>query len=459
MTEKKGKQEKIENQEPERKGRSQSGSTSDRLSRQQVKAIKNALFFSGLFALALIIYGFCYINDSAYLGDRNIFTFWTEASRSLSFENGIHWYNLQTVTYTVEAAGKAPLSIDATGPFYFTILGLFVLSILNSIITSIARGISRYKIKKQLEPLYNMAQVAMRLSEESNINKSTSGAYSETKMHDLESAIESISPETPNAGLHTGDSDLQGIEEAINSLLERTRASYSQQIRFVSDASHELRTPIAVMKGYTDMLDRWGKDDEKILNESIAALKAETKHMNTLVEQLLFLARGDSGRTKLKMAEFSISDMMREVYDESLMIDTGHQWEIQADAEVTAYGDIAMLKQAVRILVDNAAKYTPAGEKITLRAKYDEAGAPTIVVQDNGIGISQKDLEHVFERFFRSDPARNSKQGGSGLGLSIAKWIVDQHNGYLDLASREDLGTRISIKLPRVKATRQVVAI
>ncbi len=430
------------------KGKARRNSSAERLGRQQARSIKNALFFSGLVVLALVIYGFCYMTDSAYLGTRNLVTFWTEATRRLIFERGDHWYNLWEVTYVVDAVNMPPQSTNITDAFYFTILAMPVLSIFNSIITAISHSVARHKIKKQLQPLYKMAKAAVKLSEESDINKS---GYSEAKMHDLESAIENISPEKPNAALHMGDSGFSGIEHAINSLLERTRASYSQQIRFVSDASHELRTPIAVMKGYTDMLARWGKDDEKILDESIAALKAETEHMNTLVEQLLFLARGDSGRTKLNMEEFSLSDMVREVYEESVMIDTRHKWEVHAEGEVLVNGDIAMLKQAMRILVDNAAKYTPEGETIILRADRDEQDAPVIVVQDSGIGISQKDLEHIFERFFRSDPARNSKQGGSGLGLSIAKWIVDRQKGYLDIVSREDIGTRISIHLPNLK--------
>ena len=425
-----------------------SNSTTLRLRDQQVRAVKRAMFFSGLFTLALIIYGFCYFTDSIFLGNSNPFTFWTEAQRSLSFERTA-WYSIPRIWYSVTAEGFAAEFTDITSPFYFLIIAMLVLSMLNGIIAMISRARSRHRIKQQLAPLYKMARDALKLSESSNIEKAApQPAYSEAKIHDLESAIEKISAEKPNEVLRTGDTDLRGIEEAINSLLERTRASYSQQIRFVSDASHELRTPIAVMKGYTDMLDRWGKDDEKILAESIAALKAETEHMNTLVEQLLFLARGDSGRTKLEMREFSLSDMMREVYEESLMIDSGHSWKIRADGEVTAMGDLPMLKQSVRILVDNAAKYTPAGQEITLSAKYDEKKYPTLVVQDSGMGISPEDISHIFERFYRSDPARSSKQGGSGLGLSIAKWIVDRHRGYMDVISRPEFGTRISIHLP-----------
>lgn len=429
----------------------QASSTTLRLRELQVRRVKTALFFSGLFAFLLVIYGFCFLNESAYSGSANIFTFWNEVERHVSLQKadtGI----LPLIKYTMEIPGRAPKTIDATMFVYFTILSFIVLGLLHGLIGLLSKAAAKGRIQKQLEPLYSMARVTLELSDESNMASAAKSVYSDEKIHDLESAIDSLSPDKPNASLRTGDSDLKGLEVAINSLLRRTRESYSQQIRFVSDASHELRTPIAVVKGYADMLDRWGKDDEKILEESISAIKTEAEHMNTLVEQLLFLARGDSGRTKLTMEDFSLSDMMREVYEESIMIDSGHSWEIAAQDEVIVNGDIAMLKQAVRILVDNAAKYTPAGETVVLRAMYDEKNVPTVVVQDSGIGISAEDLSHIFERFYRSDPARSREQGGTGLGLAIAKWIVDRHNGYLDVFSREGFGTRISIHLPKASA-------
>ena len=117
------------------------------------------------------------------------------------------------------------------------------------------------------------------------------------------------------------------------------------------------------------------------------------------------------------------------------------------------FGDAmpVLLKQAVRILVDNAAKSTPSGAAVTLRLRKTDEGLPCIDVQDNGIGMKQTDAIHVFDRFYRSDPARNSASGGSGLGLAIAKWIIDKHYGYFEVKSYEDIGTRISIVLPQTR--------
>jgi len=301
---------------------------------------------------------------------------------------------------------------------------------------------SAKQIRKTLQPLNELAQTTSRLS---NIS------FDESKVHNLEDAIAKISPTGPNGTLNTTDQDLKGLEVAINGLLERMRESYRQQSRFVSDASHELRTPIAVIQGYVNMLDRWGKEDETILNESIEAIKNESEQMKKLVEQLLFLARGDSGRTPLNLEIFSLYDMMQEVYEESLMIDEKHMYEFKGDGDTLVYADISMLKQTARILVDNAAKYTLAKDVISLRCGTNIEGVSYFSVQDNGIGMKEIDVSHVFERFYRSDVARDKKTGGTGLGLSIAKWIIEKHEGYFEVLSREDIGTRISVVLPLKK--------
>ena len=198
------------------------------------------------------------------------------------------------------------------------------------------------------------------------------------------------------------------------------------------------------------MLDRWGKTDENILNESIEAIKSETEHMKKLVEQLLFLARGDSGKTKLNISRFSLNDMIHEVYEESSMIDTGHSYQLILNENISDISaDPSMLKQTARILIDNASKYAPQGSTVTLKTKLTENSEPAFIIQDEGIGISEGDAPHIFERFFRSDPARSKDNGGTGLGLSIAKWIIDRHGGYFDLISRKDIGTRITVVLPR----------
>ena len=298
--------------------------------------------------------------------------------------------------------------------------------------------VGKERARQLLAPLESMALAAQELSRVS---------LAPEKLHHLEDAIGTVSPTMPDAQIRTGDRELQGLEKAVNDLLTRAQESYREQARFVSNASHELRTPIAVIQGYADMLQRWGKDDEKVLEEGITAIQTESGHMKKLIEQLLFLARGDNGRNPFVPEKVDLSELMKEVYEESMMIHPERIWRLDAESPVLAVGDVAMLKQTVRILVDNAVKYTRDGDKISLRARYKD-GVPCFEVQDNGIGIKQEDLGHIFDRFFRSDPARNRATGGTGLGLSIAKWIVDRHGGYFDVFSREEFGTRIGVVLP-----------
>ena len=292
------------------------------------------------------------------------------------------------------------------------------------------------QIRRILAPINEIALKADELSRFS---------FSEDKYHVIEDAIDNIQPgeETPLA-FH--DSDLGGIEAAMNNLLLRMRESYRQQARFVNDASHELRTPIAVIQGYANMLDRWGKTDEKILDESITAIRNEATHMGYLVEQLLFLARDDSGRTVLNPQRIRLDELLQEVYEECVLIDETHHYLIRkTDREIPVTADQGLLKQAVRILTDNASKYTPAGKDITLSCGLANDG-PWIQVQDSGIGMSSDDVRHMFERFYRSDEVR--AYAGTGLGLSIAKWIVDRHRGHFEILSRTELGTRVRICLP-----------
>lgn len=304
------------------------------------------------------------------------------------------------------------------------------------------------KIRKTLQPINDIALRAdamSRLTFSDAIYQTDEDP--EVSFRRLEEAIREIDPEQEQMP-SLGDQELQGIEAAMNNLLRRMHESYQQQARFVNDASHELRTPIAVIRGYANMLDRWGREDESVLNESISAISHEVEHMNQLVEQLLFLARGDSGRTKLKQEPIDLASMMEEIYEESLMIDESHPYRYRHRQETDSkvIGDPMLLKQAVRILIDNAAKYTKTGDEITLSVGMTEDGSPYLQVQDTGIGMAQSDVEHMFERFYRSDEAREIK--GTGLGLAIAKWIVDRHKGHFEILSRTELGTRIRVILP-----------
>lgn len=362
---------------------------------------------------------------------------------SLGYDRSVMWgESLKETVYRVGTDSENLLYSVEIGQwlYWFRWAAIFIAVVqVLQIIEEIIRGTAL--VRKHLKPLNEIAAQAQALSEQT---------FDETKYHNLEDAISNFKADTIDAGIHMHDKDLMGIETALNGLLERIRASYKQQTQFVSDASHELRTPIAVIQGYVNMLDRWGKEDEAILAESIEAIKNEANHMQKLVEQLLFLARGDANRQSLDMKKLCLNDIMKEVYEESLMIDEKHRYRYEVTEKVNVFGDGDMLKQSARILIDNAAKYTEEGEEILIRVGEWNDGSPFYSIQDNGIGMAPQEVEHVFDRFFRADAVRNSKTGGTGLGLSIAKWIIDRHQGYCEIVSREGLGTRFSVILRSV---------
>ena len=317
----------------------------------------------------------------------------------------------------------------------FMLFSLAVVLIIEIIVFLFKWIVTPVKINNKLMPLYTLTEATRALS----FADLTGDEFST-----LQDAIKNISPSEPDTQLHTGRQEFVGMEDAINDLLGRIRNSYKSQARFVSDAAHELRTPIAVIQGYANMLDRWGREDKEILDESIKSIKGEADNMNRLVENLLFLARGDSGRTVLRFETVGINQLLCDIYNT-------HEFRLDLRADIVSRADVSLLKQCLRILVDNAIKYSPEGTDIILRLQNREDGYYSIDVQDYGIGIKADDADKIFERFFRSDPARNRQNGGTGLGLSIAKWIADKHNAYFEVLSYENIGTRISLVMPYLK--------
>ncbi|OCN00154.1 histidine kinase [Clostridium sp. W14A] len=303
------------------------------------------------------------------------------------------------------------------------------------------------RIRKTLRPIAELAETARRLNQ--------SRPFTPEEIETLAGKINGINASRLDTriAVNSTQDELKNLAGAINSMLDRINESYRAQVRFVSDASHELRTPIAVIQGYVSLLDRWGKNDEKALQESIEAIKSETDNMKQLVEQLLFLARGDNNTMLLQKERFDVSVLAKRVFRETKMIDKGHDYLLQAEpAPIEA--DEALIKQAMRILVDNAVKYTPAGGAIRISVASRDREV-RLTVQDDGIGIEPDAVPRVFDRFFRTDESRARATGGAGLGLSIAKWIVERHGGHMEVLSREKIGTRISLVLPVAQAEKE----
>ena len=401
-------------------------SIAKKLNRQHMAKKWGLYFSSDLFLFFALTFGWMLFVEI----DRLDFFEWNR-ERWLSMPDG-----LTSLTYNFSDRGEKLVSINAYGVLIFSLIMVSIAFFFQMMNLLLSHYGDYRKIRKTLKPLDDLALKA------DEISRLT---FDEQKFHRIEDAITHMSPEDEKA-LSLGDEDLMGIEQAMNNLIQRMHDTYNQQARFVNDASHELRTPIAVIEGYANMLDRWGKEDEAVLDESIAAIKNESAHMKYLVEQLLFLARGDSGKNVMKFADMSLNDTMREIYEESLMIDEAHPYRFaEPEENIHINGAASMLKQAVRILVDNAAKYTEKGDEIKLSVGRNEEGRPYLQVQDSGIGMAEADVQHMFERFYRSDEVRKTQ--GTGLGLSISKWIVDRHKGHFEILSRTELGTRIRIVL------------
>ncbi|WOO34558.1 HAMP domain-containing sensor histidine kinase [Anaerocolumna sp. AGMB13020] len=242
--------------------------------------------------------------------------------------------------------------------------------------------------------------------------------------------------------------ELKDLAAVINNMLDRLEISYESQKQFVSDASHELRTPIAVIQGYANLLNRWGTSNKEVMLESIDAINNEAKAMQDLVEKLLFLSRHDKKTLKLDKHRFNMCDVVEEMVKETKIVVKDRVIEASVLQDVEVYGDKQALKQAIRIFIDNAVKYSEEGDTITITCQDDD-GDCVINVSDTGLGMTRKDVEHIFERFYRSDQVRGAKIGGHGLGLSIAKLIVLGHTGKIKVRSQFTKGTTFTITLPR----------
>ncbi len=242
--------------------------------------------------------------------------------------------------------------------------------------------------------------------------------------------------------------ELKLLAEGINGMLDRMEQAYEAQKQFVSEASHELRTPITVLQGYSAMLRRWGAEDKEVLAESVEAIESEAKSMQELVEKLLFLSRHE--RRKLPFAKewFDMAEVVRETEKEFVYMSGTRNMQCAVCESVRVYGDRQALKQAIRVFLDNAVKYTKEGDSIILSCR-NRNGACEVVIEDTGLGMRREDLEGIFGRFFRADTVRGQNIEGHGLGLSIARLIIDGHAGKITVRTQYTKGSCFTVTIPR----------
>ena len=297
---------------------------------------------------------------------------------------------------------------------------LFILMAVADIIGIIASIIVGYVVsKKMLKPIDNITKAAENIS-----------------INNLKERIVVNGP----------DDELKRLGNTFNNMIDRLQGAFDRQVQFVSDASHELRTPIAVIQGYANLLDRWGKDDREALEKSICAIKLEAANMASLVEKLLILAKDDSNNQKIEKKEFWINELINEVINESKLIDSKHIILSHRNDTAKIFADYKMIKQMLRIFIDNSIKFSPEQSKIDISSEI-QGKKVKITVSDMGIGILKDDIEKIFDRFYTVDKSRSKELGGMGLGLSIAKWISVMHHGEINVESEKDKYTKIIVTL------------
>ena len=241
------------------------------------------------------------------------------------------------------------------------------------------------------------------------------------------------------------------IAGEINARLDAVAGAEKEQVQFIADVSHELRTPLTVLRGSLEVaLEEERPPDE--YRDVIGNALLEVRHLARLSQNLLFLVRGQSGRVTLSFANVDITRLLSEIGKnvQPAASDRGLELSVSLpDEPVRAFVDSDRFQQVFHNLLENAMRYTEPGGTVRL-ALTAAPGEARMVVADTGIGIPPADLPYVFERFFRSDRARRAYSGGSGLGLSIVRWIVEAHKGSVSIESTVGKGTAVTVALPLI---------
>jgi heavy metal sensor kinase len=258
--------------------------------------------------------------------------------------------------------------------------------------------------------------------------------------------------------LHTGD-ELQLLSDTLNEMLARIESAFLRVTEFTADASHELRTPIALIHTEAELALRRSRDECEY-REALRHILLEADRTARLIEELLALARADSGSEALDIHPIDLLPTVRESAAKWNQVASlrNLQFEERSGTQpLTVMGDEHALRRVVDILLDNAFKYTPSPGKVTLSAEQKN-GRAVVSVEDTGIGIASEDQTIIFERFYRVDKARSRALGGAGLGLAIAQWIVQLHKGSITVKSEPGNGSVFRVELPTITSTIHVDA-
>jgi heavy metal sensor kinase len=253
--------------------------------------------------------------------------------------------------------------------------------------------------------------------------------------------------------LKTGD-ELQRLTDTLNEMLDRIESAFQKITQFTADASHELRTPISLIRTEAELALRRSRTDVEY-KESLRQILDEAERTTQLIEQLLQVARADSGRESLSMQTLDLTRVVRDAVSIWQQVAAARDIKFSANIPeigISVMGDHTLLRRLADILLDNSFKYTPPPGSVHVILEVRQEAA-VITVQDSGVGIAHQEQERIFERFYRVDKARSREQGGVGLGLAIAQWIVAQHRGSISVESRPGEGATFRVTLPLIAVT------
>jgi heavy metal sensor kinase len=255
--------------------------------------------------------------------------------------------------------------------------------------------------------------------------------------------------------LETGD-ELQRLSDTLNEMLDRIESAFERITQFTADASHELRTPVSLIRTEAELALRRSREETEY-QEALRHILLEAERTTTLIEQLLSMARADSGRETLHLQPVDLGPTLRTVVSgwQQIAIIRNLQFSSSIDASDSfVMGDETLLRRLADILLDNAFKYTPSPGSVHLSLER-KGEIAVLTVHDSGVGIAEQEQGRIFERFYRVDKARSREQGGAGLGLAIAQWIVAQHRGSIAVESTPGQGAAFRVQLPLTAAPVQ----
>jgi len=247
------------------------------------------------------------------------------------------------------------------------------------------------------------------------------------------------------------DDELGRLALTLNQMIERLEMAFKRQRQFTADASHELRTPVAVIRAESTLALRRERTEDDY-RKSLELISQETRRMSAMIDKLLFLARSDAGREQLDFEEVNLKEVLVGLSPDAEVLceEKGLHFNLGPLENLVARGDRTRLQQLFLNLLANAIRYTPSGGSISVSA-VRQGETAVIAVRDTGIGISEEHLPHIFERFYRVDEARSRADGGAGLGLSICQHIVQVHDGRIEVESRVGEGSTFTVFLPLVE--------